>query len=77
MEELVIFRLFMAFPVIGLLIPDIGLLLSDYRISRIPSTHLIIEITLAISIAICTWGITHLKRKEERKPDQGKSLIGA
>jgi hypothetical protein len=79
MEELIIFRLFLAFPVIGLLLPDIGLLFSGYRIYRIPATHLIIEITLSICIVICSLWIVRFKRKEERerKHPEDKSLISA
>ncbi|MGN6181043.1 MAG: hypothetical protein ACTHNW_17810 [Mucilaginibacter sp.] len=79
MEELIIFRLFLAFPVIGLLIPDVGLLFSGYRLYRIPATHLIIEITLSICIGICSLWIVHFKRREERerKLTKDKSLISA
>jgi len=79
MEELIIFRLFLAFPVIGLLIPDIGLLFFGYRIYRIPATHLIIEITLSVCIVICSLWLMRFKRREvrERKHSEDKSLIGA
>lgn len=78
MEELLIFRLFLAFPIIGLLIPDIGLLLSGYRISLIPATHLIIEATLSVCIIICSVWTMHIKRKEERKhAKDNQSLVGA
>lgn len=67
MEEFVVFRLFMAFPVIGLLIPDIGSIFTGYGIAHIPATHIIIEATLSICIAICSAGIKNLKRKENGK----------
>jgi len=77
MEEFIFFRLFLAFPVIGLLIPDLGLLFSGLRISRIPVTHLIIEVTLSVCIIICSLGMWYFKRKQGGKIAGGKSLIGA
>jgi hypothetical protein len=63
MEDLIIFRIFMAFPLIGLLIPDLGGLLSNTK-SEVTATHLIIEITLLISILTLTAGIMYFKRKQ-------------
>ena len=62
MEDLIIFRIFLTFPLIGLLIPDTGLLLSDAK-HRISVNHTIIEITLLTSIIICSIGISYFKRK--------------
>lgn len=62
MEDLTIFRLFLAFPLIGLLVPDTGMFLSDFK-HRIPTNHIIIEATLIISIAICSIGMAYLKYK--------------
>jgi hypothetical protein len=76
MEEFVIFRLFLAFPVIGLLIPDIGMIFSGIRFSRIPATHFIIEITLSVCIMVCSIGIRHFKNKEERRIIKDKMLVG-
>lgn len=62
MEDLIIFRIFLTFPLIGLLIPDTGLLLSDAK-HHISVNHTIIEITLLTSIIICSIGISYFKRK--------------
>jgi hypothetical protein len=63
MEDLIIFRLFLAFPLIGLIIPDIGLFFSSLMKRHIPVTHIIIEGTLLICIFICTLGIRHYRYK--------------
>ena len=75
MEEFTIFRLFLCFPLIGLLIPDVGLVFSEFGISHIPLTHLIIEITLSVCMIVCSVGVSYLKRKLERKAAEDKSLI--
>lgn len=54
--------MFLAFPLIGLLIPDLGGLLSNTK-SAISATHLIVESTLLISIMVITAGIMYFKRK--------------
>jgi hypothetical protein len=72
MEEFTLFRLFLAFPLIGLSIPDIGLAFSG---NGIPATHLIIEITLLLCIAVCSLGIRYFKRKEIRKIAAEKALV--
>jgi hypothetical protein len=76
MEEFVFFRLFLAFPLIGLLMPDIGLIFSGFRISRIPVTHLIIEITLLVCMITCSAGIRYFKRKLKRIAE-AQALAGA
>ncbi len=62
MEDLLIFRIFLAFPLIGLFIPDAGMLLSDVK-HPISANHTIIEITLLTSIIVCSIGINYFKRK--------------
>jgi len=62
MEDLIIFRLFLAFPLIGLLLPDTGTLFSPVK-GYIPATHIIIEVTLLVSIMVCSAGIMYFKRK--------------
>jgi hypothetical protein len=77
MELFVFFRLFMAFPLIGMLLPDIGYILPGFRFSLIPITHLIIEITLGICMIICSVGIHYFKRKQIRMIADSKSLVSA
>jgi hypothetical protein len=63
MEDLAIFRLFLAFPLIGLLIPDAGSLISNFKTTHIPAAHVIIGITLLICMVVCSVGTKYLKRK--------------
>jgi hypothetical protein len=56
MKELLIFRIFALFPFIGILIPDMAEAINS-SLSSIPTGHLIVEITLLVSIVICSAGI--------------------
>lgn len=56
MKELLIFRIFALFPLIGTLVPDTANALHT-SLSSIPVEHVIVDITLLISIAICSVGI--------------------
>lgn len=56
MKELLIFRTFALFPLIGILIPDIANRL-DSSLTSIPVEHLIVEITLSICVLVCSAGI--------------------
>jgi len=62
MEDLIIFRIFLTFPLIGLLIPDTGLMLFDTK-HHLSANHTIIEITLLTCIITCSAGIKYFKRK--------------
>jgi hypothetical protein len=62
MEDLTIFRIFLTFPFIGLLIPDMGIAFSN-SINNIPVSHTIIEATLLLSIIVCSMGMAYFKRK--------------
>lgn len=75
MEDLTIFRIFLTFPLIGLLIPDSGLLMLDFK-HRVPASHIIIELTLLTSILICSAGIAYIKWKSNRAVSN-ESLVGA
>lgn len=71
MEDIIKFRIFLSFPLLGLLIPDLGLFLTGSSASdSIPVTHLIIAATLLICIAVLTVGIMLHTRKHgaEEKP---------
>ncbi|RVT99788.1 hypothetical protein EOD41_15205 [Mucilaginibacter limnophilus] len=66
MEDIIKFRIFLSFPLFGLLIPDMGLYLTGASASfAMPGTHIIIVVTLLICIAVLTAGITYYKRKHE------------
>ena len=62
MDNLIIFRLFLSFPLIGLLIPDLGSLLSNTK-GYVSASHLITEATLMICILVCSSGIVYAKRR--------------
>jgi hypothetical protein len=62
MDNLIIFRLFISFPLIGLLIPDLGSLLSNTK-GYVPASHLITEVTLITCVMVCSVGIMYFKRK--------------
>jgi hypothetical protein len=63
MEDITNFRIFLSFPLIGLLIPDIGLFLTGASASALPVTHLIIAVTLLVCIAVLSVGIVLYKKK--------------
>jgi hypothetical protein len=63
MDDLRIFRIFLAFPLIGLVIPDLGLAAFTPK-TNIPIGHLIIEGTLLLAIFICSVGIKYLRWKK-------------
>jgi hypothetical protein len=60
MKELLIFRIFALFPLIGTLIPDIANALHT-SFASIPAEHIIVDITLLIAIAVCSAGIYFAK----------------
>jgi hypothetical protein len=64
MEDIIKFRIFLSFPLLGLLMPDLGLYLTGSTASiSMPITHLIIITTLLICIAVLTVGISLYKKK--------------
>lgn len=62
MKNLVIFRMFLCFPLVGFLLPDIGIWLSRAH-EPIPVMHFVIVAVLAIGIAACTIRIIILKKR--------------
>jgi len=74
MEDLSIFRIFLAFPFIGLSIPDAGRTLSNLK-DHIPLNHIIIEATLLICILVCTAGIMYAKHKLNNLAEDNDALI--
>jgi len=61
MEELVIFRIFLTFPLVGLLLPKAGIVFAGGK-GYISAADIIIAITLILSILICSLGILHHKK---------------
>jgi hypothetical protein len=62
MEDLIIFRIFLTFPLIGLSIPKAGIIFAGAK-GYISSADVIIGVTLLISIVVCSLGIMYHKRK--------------
>jgi len=62
MEKIILFRMFLTFPLVGLLLPDISeFALENFR--QIPESHRVIDLVLVISILICQASILISKRK--------------
>ena len=72
MNNLRIFRIFLAFPLIGLLIPDLGTAVFITK-THMPVGHIIIEGSLLLAIFICSLGIKYLKWK--KKSAKRKKLV--
>lgn len=62
MEEIVLFRIFLTFPLISLLLPDI-IGFSPKSSLKMQQTHIIIDVCLIICIIICQISIALNKRK--------------
>jgi hypothetical protein len=63
MEEIVIFRIFSSFPLLGLLLPDISSLFI-FPTKPISPTHLYVEGFLLLTVVICTVGIWYHQKQE-------------
>ena len=74
MEDIINFRIFLSFPLIGLLIPDIGLFLTGAPISALPVTHVIVSSTLLICIIVLSIGGSLMyKKKRGISPDKNNN----
>ncbi|WP_461451104.1 hypothetical protein [Mucilaginibacter sp.] len=62
MEEIVIFRIFLMFPLIGLVIPKAGILFEGAK-GSVSVGDIIIATTIIISMIICSIGISLHKRR--------------
>ncbi|UOE51422.1 hypothetical protein MTO98_10070 [Mucilaginibacter sp. SMC90] len=69
MEKLTILRMFFCFPLVGLLVPDAGILLSNYP-GTIPTVHIFIEIALLVCIALCTAAIAYGKKRNQDQTNE-------
>ncbi|GAA4338825.1 hypothetical protein GCM10023149_49120 [Mucilaginibacter gynuensis] len=63
MEDIAKFRIFLSFPLIGLLIPNLGLFLTGSPAGSIHPSHITIAVTLLICIGVLTVGMELHKRK--------------
>nr|NYE67951.1 hypothetical protein [Mucilaginibacter sp. E4BP6] len=62
MEDLILFRIFLTFPLVGLFVPKAGLVFAGAK-GYISIADVIIAITLLTSVLICSLGIMYHKRK--------------
>jgi hypothetical protein len=62
MEDLIIFRIFLTFPLVGLFVPKAGIIFAGAK-GYISVADVIIAITLLTSVLICSVGIMYHKRK--------------
>jgi len=69
MEKLIILRMFFCFPLVGLLLPDVGILLSNYP-GKVPVIHVVIEVTLLVCIALCTAAIKYGKKRNQNRANE-------
>jgi|GEM_PF-5349518 hypothetical protein len=63
MKELLLFRIFALFPFIGISAPDLANALH-ISFASVPAEHVIVDITLAACLLICSAGIWLLETKE-------------
>lgn len=61
MKNIAIFRIFVAFPLIGIALPDLSSKLDDAQYN-IPSFHLIIMTSL-LSLLLLSYGVKYIKFK--------------
>lgn len=66
MEDLVIFRIFLTFPLVGLFVPKAGIVFAGAK-GYISVSDIIIAIALLTSFVICSLGIMHYKHKLDVK----------
>jgi len=66
MEKLVIFRMFLCFPLAGVLVPDAMVVLSGTS-PIIPAVHLAVELALITLISLCS-AVIYYKKKNVNSP---------
>ena len=75
MENLVIFRMFLCFPLVGFLVPDFVIWMSSTT-EPIPVAHIVIEAILVFCIAVCTaWIMVLKKRQNNESNSDGNSAL--
>lgn len=81
MKELLLFRMFVLFPFIGIAGPDVANALHT-SFALVPKEHLIVDTTLALCLIICSAGIwvyeaMGLKTQGKNKQDYNSQPISA
>ena len=71
MKELLLFRMFVLFPFIGIAGPDMANALRT-SFASVPTEHLIVDATLALCLIICSAGIWVLEMMELKTPEKNK-----
>jgi uncharacterized membrane protein len=72
MEKLVIFRMFLCFPLAGVLVPDAMVVLSGTSLN-IPTVHLAVELALIILISLCS-AVIYYKKRNRNSPGNETSF---
>ena len=73
MKELLLFRMFVLFPFIGIAGPDMANALHTSFVS-VPTEHIIVDTTLALCLIICSAGIWILEMMELKLPVKPKQV---
>jgi hypothetical protein len=71
MKELLLFRMFVLFPFIGIAGPDMANALHT-SFTSVPTEHLIVDTTLVLCLIICSAGIWLLEMMELKPPGKNK-----
>jgi hypothetical protein len=69
MEKLTILRMFFCFPLVGLMLPDAGILLSNFP-GQVPVVHIEIEAALLFCILLCTAAIAYGKKRNQAQANE-------
>ena len=69
MEKLIILRMFFCFPLVGLMLPDAGILISNFP-GKVPVIHVVIEVTLLLCISLCTAAIAYSKKRNQDRTNE-------
>jgi len=75
MEDLILFRIFLTFPLVGLFVPKAGIVFAGAKKGYISVSDVIIAITLLTSVLICSIGIKYHKRKLDRAVKSRETVI--
>jgi len=71
MKELLLFRMFVLFPFIGIAGPDMANALRT-SFASVPAEHIIVDTTLALCLIICSAGIWFFEVMELKIPRKNK-----
>ena len=71
MKELLLFRMFVLFPFIGIAGPDMANALRT-SFASVPTEHLIVDTTLALCLIICSAGVWVLEMMELKTSGKNK-----